>query len=171
MRANGSTFVEQIVRRRRPGGESVFRACCILAGAALAAASFFLFGPFFPIALAVLAAAEYFCLVYGIKEYEYSFLDGEVTFELIRGKRRRKRLFSCSCREISEMAPAPPGGVDKAGFAAVYDVSASASDRDRWFFTAEGTSGRMLVFLSPNERMLGAFGEYLGRKMRSAADK
>ena len=91
MRANGDTFAEQIVRRRRPGGELLFRTGCILAGAALAVIAFFLTGAFFPLALALLAVGEYFFLVYTVKEFEYSFVDGELTVELIRGKRKRRK--------------------------------------------------------------------------------
>ena len=59
MRANGDLFVEQIVRRRRPGGETLFRAGCILAGAVLAVLAFFLLGVFFPLAMAVIALGEF----------------------------------------------------------------------------------------------------------------
>ncbi|MBP5166784.1 MAG: hypothetical protein ILP09_05950, partial [Oscillospiraceae bacterium] len=147
------------------GGELLFRTGCILAGAALAVIAFFLTGAFFPLALALLAVGEYFILVYTVEEFEYSFVDGELTVELIRGKRKRRKLFSCSCRDISRMAPVPAGGPEKTGFAAVRDVSAYAGDKDGWFFTAESQKGKTLVIFSPNERMLGAFREYLGRKM------
>jgi hypothetical protein len=165
LRANGDLFVEQIVRRRRPGGETLFRAGCILAGAVLAVLAFFLLGAFFPLAMAVIALGEYFCFIYAVKEFEYSFFDGELTVEQIRGKRKRKRLFSCSCREISRMAPVSAAGAERAGFASVLDVSAAAGDKDRWFFTAEGPKGKTLVYISPNGRLLDAFREYLGRKM------
>lgn len=166
MTAGTDTFVEQIVRRR-PGDERLFKAGCILAGLVISALALWKLGVFAVLVIAAVAAAEYFCFIYAVKEYEYSLLGGELTVEMIRGRRKRKRMFSCACREISVMAPAGREGGDvKAGCARSYDFSASAADEDRWYFIAERQTGeRTLVYLSPDRRLLGAFKTHLGRKM------
>ncbi len=167
MKTYHDVFVEQLVRRRRPGGELLFRIGAIFLGLILITLAFVLVRNFFPVLFAVVVILEFFAFVYTVKEFEYSFISGDVDVDLIRGKRKRSTVFSGSCREITLMAPCGTHEDALAGdFARRVDASESAKGEGRWFFICQKEDGsRELVYLNPNERLLDAFSGYLGRRM------
>ena len=167
MKTYHDVFVEQLVRRRRPGGETLFRLGAILAGLILITLAFVLARTFFSALFALVVILEFFAFVYTVKEFEYSFISGDLDIDMIRGKRKRRTIFSCSCRDISLMAPC---GSHEEAFAGTFtrttDASESVNGEGRWFLICQREDGsRELVYLTPNERLLDAFSGYLGRKM------
>ncbi len=160
-------FVEQLIRRERPGGEFLFKCGAVLLGLVLITAAFVLAKNFFPFFFALVVILEFFAFVYTVKEYEYSFMNGDVDFDMIQGKRRRKTVNSFSCREVALMAPCEGHEGEMTGhFTSRLDASVSPKAPDRWFIILEREDGnRELLFLSPNERLLAAFKGALGRKM------
>ena len=160
-------FVEQLVRRERPGGEFLFKCGAVLLGFILITAAFVLARDFFPFFFALVVILEFFAFVYTVKEYEYSFMNGDVDFDVIQGKRRRRTICSFSCREAAMMAPCEGHEGDMSGhFTRRLDAAISAKAPDRWFVILEREDGsRELLILSPNERLLAAFKGALGRKM------
>ena len=167
MKTYHDVFVEQLVRRRRPGGEAVFRLGAILVGLILITLAFILVRNFFPVLFALVVILEFFAFVYTVKEFEYSFINGDMDIDMIRGKRKRSAIFSCSCRDISLMAPC--GSHEEAlteTFTRTLDASERAGGEGRWFFICQREDGsRELVYLTPNARLLDAFSGSLGRKM------
>ena len=167
MKTYHDVFVEQLVRRRRPGGEAMFRLGAILLGLILITLAFVLVRNFFPVLFAVVVILEFFAFVYTVKEFEYSFISGDVDIDMIRGKRKRSTVFSCTCRDISLMAPC--GSHEEAlaePFTRTLDASESARSEDRWFLICQREDvTRELVYLNPNDRLLEAFSGYLGRRM------
>jgi hypothetical protein len=165
MKGYNDTFVEQLIRRNRPGGETLFKIGAILIGLILGGLAFWWLGAFFAVIFTVIVILEFFAFVYTVKEYEYSFINGDLDIDMIQGKRKRKQVFSGSCRGISLMAPVedkkPEGN-----FAQTLDFAISPKSPDRWFFIYEKEDGsKSLIYINPNERMLAAFKDYLGRKM------
>lgn len=167
MKTYHDTFVEQLIRRQRPGGEALFKCGAVLLGLILITAAFLFVRNFFPVCFALVVILEFFAFVYTVKEYEYSFINGDVDIDMIQGKRRRKTILSVSCREISRMAPVlEGGGALSETYDRVLDAAEGSNSPDRWYFVLETQDGRReLVYLSPNQRLLKAFKEYLGRKM------
>jgi hypothetical protein len=160
-------FVEQLIRRERPGGEFLFKCGAVLLGLVLITAAFVLARNFFPFFFALVVILEFFAFVYTVKEFEYSFMNGDVDFDVIQGKRRRKTVCSFSCREAVLMAPCEGHDGDMSGhFTLRLDASVSPKAPDRWFIILEREDGnRELLILSPNARLLAAFKGALGRKM------
>ena len=160
-------FVEQLVRRERPGGEFLFRIGAVVLGLVLLAAAYLLARPFFAFFFALLVILEFFAFVYTVKEYEYSFINGDVDVDVIQGRRRRRTECSFSCRSVTVMAPCESAGDRMEGeFTRRLDASVSPKAADRWFLVTEREDGsRELIVLSPNERLLAAFKGYLGKKM------
>lgn len=160
-------FVEQLIRRERPGGEFLFKCGAVLAGLVLITAAFVLARDFFPFFFALVVILEFFAFVYTVKEFEYSFMNGDVDIDQIQGKRRRRTVSSFSCREAVSMAPCEGHEGDLSGhFTGRLDASISPKAPDRWFIILEREDGsRELLILSPNERLLAAFKGALGRKM------
>ena len=160
-------FVEQLIRRERPGGEFLFKCGAVLLGFILITAAFVLARGFFPFFFALVIILEFFAFVYTVKEFEYSFMNGDVDFDMIQGKRRRRTVCSFSCREVTLMAPREGHEAEASGqFTRKLDASISTKAPDRWLIILEREDGnRELVVLSPNERLLAAFKGALGRKM------
>ncbi len=160
-------FVEQLIRRERPGGEFLFKCGAVLLGLVLITAAFVLARNFFPFFFALVVILEFFAFVYTVKEFEYSFMNGDVDFDVIQGKRRRRTVCSFSCREVALMAPCQGHEGELAGqFTGRLDASVSAKAPDRWMIILEREDGsRELLLFSPNERLLAAFKGALGRKM------
>ena len=166
MKTYHDTFVEQLVRRERPGGEFLFRAFAVVLGLILIAAAYFLAGTFFPFFFALIVILEFFAFVYTVKEFEYSFMNGDVDLDVIQGKRRRRTLCSFSCKEVTRMAPCDGGGEPEGEYTRRLDAAVSRKGAGRWYVVTEREDGsRELLLLSPNERLLAAFKAYLGRKM------
>jgi len=167
MKTYHDVFVEQLVRRRRPGGEALFRMGAIFLGLILITLAFALARSFFPVLFALVVILEFFAFVYTVKEFEYSFISGDVDIDMIRGKRKRSTIFSGSCRDIRLMAPCGSHADALTGtFTRTVDAAGSRGGEDRWFFICEKEDGsRELVYLNPNERLLEAFSGYLGRRM------
>ncbi len=160
-------FVEQLIRRERPGGEFLFKCGAVLLGLILITVAFILAGTFFPFFFALIVILEFFAFVYTVKEFEYSFMNGDVDVDLIQGKRRRRTVCSFSCREVTLMAPLDGHEGELGGsFTSRLDAAISKKAPDRWFLILEREDGgRELLILSPNERLLAAFKGALGRKM------
>ena len=160
-------FVEQLIRRERPGGEFLFRCTAVLLGLILIAAAYLLAHSFFPFFFALIVILEFFAFVYTVEEYEYSFSSGDVDVDRIQGRRRRRTRMSFSCKNVTIMAPCQGHEGDLAGdFSRRLDASVSRRAPDRWFLITQREDGsRELLILSPNERLLAAFKGYLGRRM------
>jgi len=160
-------FVEQLVRRERPGGEFLFKCGAIVLGLILITAAIVFLRPVFPFFFALVVILEFFAFVYTVKEYEYSFMNGDVDVDMIQGKRHRRSIMSFNCREVTAMAPFE--GHDQqteSGFTRKVDAAVSAKGAERWFLVVEREDGsRELLILSPNERLLAAFKGALGRRM------
>lgn len=167
MKTYNDTFVEQLIRRERPGGEALFKCGAVLLGLILIAAAFLFARSFFPVLFALVVILEFFAFVYTVKEYEYSFINGDVDVDMIQGKRKRTNVLSVSCKEIGLMAPCGSHAEALQGdFTRTLDASIGPKAADRWFFTVKRQDGTAeLVYLNPNQRLLDAFSGYLGRRM------
>lgn len=167
MKTYHDVFVEQLIRRERPGGETLFKLGAIVGGLLLIGIAFLFAKNFFPVCFAVVIILEFFAFVYTVKEFEYSFINGDIDIDMIQGKRKRKTVFSVSCKEIQALASCDGmDGTLSGEFTRTVDASISKKHADRWYFITERQDGsRELVFFSPNERMLDAFKDYLGKKM------
>ena len=145
----------------------------VLLGLILITAALVLAKSFFPFFFALVVILEFFAFVYTVKEYEYSFMNGDVDVDMIQGKRRRKTVCTFSCREAVLMAPCGGHEGDLSGqFTSRLDASVSPKSPDRWFIILEREDGnRELLLLSPNERLLAAFKGALGRKMEYTLPK
>ena len=166
MKVYHDVFVEQLIRRYRPGGERLFKVGAVFIGLILIAAAFLFIRNFFPVSFAVIVILEFFAFVYTRKEFEYSFINGDVDIDMIQGKRKRSSVFSGSCRDISVMAPCDDKPELAGSFTRTLDASEGKKAENRWYFICERQDGsRELVYFNPNARLLAAFKGALGRKM------
>lgn len=168
MKTYNDTFVEYIVRRRRGGAELLMKLGAVILALVLIGLAYWFFTSIFPFFFAVICILLFFAFKYTVKEFEYSFINGDVDVDRIDGKRKRKTVLSLNCREITEMAEltAEKDPSANGSFVSINDYSEGKGLPGRWYFIAEREDGtRILVYFSPNERMLDAFKLYLGKRM------
>lgn len=171
MQKNRDIFVEELIRKNRAGKEGLFKGAAIVLGLILCGLAFHFFTSIFPFFFAIICILVFFMFRYSVKEYEYSFINGDVDIDQILGKRKRKTVLSCSCRDIKIMEYC---GSRKAegSFTAVIDASISVKTAGRWYFICELEDGnRTVVYLNPSERLLDAFRAYLGSKMKQYGEE
>ena len=162
---NKDVFIEELIRRKRPGGETLFKVGAVILGLILVALAFHFFTSIFPFFFAVIVILEFFLFIYTVKEYEYSFINGDLDIDTILGKRKRKNVLSCAAREIRLMEPVT--GKVEGEFTQVLDASVSPRAPGRWYFICERDDGsRILVYLSPSDRLLRGFKQFIGPRMK-----
>ena len=166
MQNNRDVFVEELIRRSRAGKEGAFKIAAVILGLILCGLAFHFFTSIFPFFFAIICILIFFMFRYSVKEYEYSFISGDVDVDMILGKRKRKTILSCSCRDIKIMEYCGARKIS-GDFTNTIDAAVSARDVNRWYFICELQDGsRTIVYFSPSKRMLDAFKQYLGPKMK-----
>ena len=172
MNTYNDTFVEHIVRRKRGGAELLMKIGYVVLALILIGLAYWFLTSFFPFFFAVILILLFFAFKYTVKEFEYSFINGDVDIDRIDGKRRRRTVLSVNCREIKTMAPCEQGTEISGDFTQTFDYSEGKGCPGRWYFTVEREDEtRLLVYFSPSERLLNAFKLYLGRRMDYVATK
>ncbi len=171
MQTYKDVFVEELIRRSRAGKEGAFKLAAVILGLVLVALAFHYFTSIFPFFFALICILIFFMFKYTVKEFEYSFISGDVDIDMILGKRKRKNVLSCSCREIQIMEYCGSRRIE-GEFTRVLDASISTKSDDRWYFICEREDGsRILVYFNPSERLRDAFRQYLGPKMKDGTKK
>ncbi|NLV51335.1 MAG: hypothetical protein GXY20_11660 [Clostridiales bacterium] len=167
MKKNKDFFIEQLIRRSRGGTETLVKVALVLAGIIILAVLYrFFYASIWPFFLAVVCVLEFFAFNYTVKEFEYSFINGDVSVDKISGKRRRKTVLSLSTKEITHMAPCAAPPTARGDNVTFMDYSINRRSPGLWYFTATREDGtELLVLFNPNERLREAFKSYLGNKM------
>jgi hypothetical protein len=100
-------------------------------------------------------------------EYEYIVTNGDLDIDMIIAQRKRKRIFSGSCKEFDIVAKVGSEyfNQDVQSIKTRIDASSSISSADAYFFTTNYKSQRTLVIFEPNERMLKSFKVFIPRKI------
>lgn len=103
-------------------------------------------------------------------EYEYIFTNGDVDFDVIYGRTRRKRLLSADCRNFEIMAPVKEDyrrELESQNIAKRWDFSSSMRAERQYFAIFNDKTGkRTLVVFEPSDRMRDAMKTYLRNKFR-----
>ncbi len=165
------TFIEKIVVRKKTYKDHMISAAMIFAGIIL----FFglqmiqILAQFF---LLIAAAIVYFLYQFITSrnvEFEYIVTNGELDIDMIIAQRKRKRIFSSSCKEFEILAKLKGGlqdrrveGVKKKIFAI-----SSIESEDVYFALLNYKGEQTAVFFEPNEKMLKSFKLFIPRKIES----
>ncbi len=158
-------FVEQLIRCKRLGFEGFCKLGAVILGLVLVALSFHFLTSIFPFFFALICILIFFMFKYTVKEYEYSLIAGDFGIDIIRGKRKRKTVYTCSTKDIKELAPCGAES-KKEGFSTVLDASIAVKSEDRWRMICEKEDGsRTLIYFNPNDRLKNALKPFLGARM------
>lgn len=158
------TYVEWLVKRKTPAYMSLLKfltiilaACFILLG--------FLFVPAMIIGI-ILAVAAYFVILNADLEYEYLYVDKELTVDKVLAKSRRKRVAVFDIGKMEILAPVKSWHLDnyKNRQDKVVDYSSGEEKQPdiRYVFYYDG---QKKVIFEPNEEMIKAITTVAPRKV------
>ena len=91
-------------------------------------------------------------------EFEYAYFDGEIAFDRIRAKSKRKHLIDVDLKSVEKMGRPGDEELQKLKVAKIRDYSVSKSDPNTIYiyFKDERTGDNNILFFTPNQKMLDA---------------
>ena len=100
-------------------------------------------------------------------EYEYIVTNGELDIDIIISKRKRKRIFSASCKDFDIVSPVKSSRFDQSvqSISNRIDASSSIDSPDAYFITLNYKGEKTLVIFEPTEKMLNNFRIFIPRKV------
>ncbi len=161
------TYVEVMVKRRTspflgPGrilSYALAIACLLIA----------ILGSFvFFIGAIIFAAVAYFVIPRFDIEYEYLYIDKEISIDKIMSKEKRKHVYTVDLNRMQLMAPVTSHELDsyRARGVKSYDFTSGTEDANKYSIVYEGASeGTVLVDIEPNGEMLRAIKNVFPRKI------
>lgn len=100
-------------------------------------------------------------------EFEYTILGGELTFEIIYGRRQRKKYYSAKLNQIEKLAPVEGKTLTQNDFPGVTRevfCAAKMSNPKTWYaIVKEEDGGKTLLFFEVTEKAEKALRFYAGR--------
>ena len=149
-------FVEQIVKRRISISGILLRMLFIFLTLAGLMSMMILGMLGFTIAI-LLGYATYLVWAYTSVEYEYSFLNGELSVDKIIGQRKRKSIANYDIKEAEIVAPLVSDAVVRASSNAIIkDYSTRINNNDVYAMIINNSNGKFKVVFEPNEKVLEA---------------
>lgn len=105
----------------------------------------------------LLGYAAYLVWSYTSVEYEYSFLNGELSIDKIMGQRKRKSIADYDIKEAEVIAPVMSEQVIRASMNAVLkDYSSGSKNGDVYAMIINNANGKTKVLFEPNEKVIEA---------------
>ena len=169
---NQDSFIEKIVKRRKQPKDFIMIFLILIAAVVLMfVLSLFqelLMMLFFPILAGVVFGVYYFITGLSI-EYEYIATNDDITIDKIIAKRKRKRIFSDSCKSFSVIGPVTSRAFDssKRKEVRVLDLSGDPLSKENWFFVAKTDKQQVLIVFEPDERIIQTFKRHNPRAIQS----
>lgn len=162
-------FLEKIVRRKRTVQDSIFIAGIILVSLLLimiAGSIKFLSS----LLLIIIAGIGYFAYVF-IRgrniEYEYIVTNGDLDIDMIIAQRKRKRIFTGSCKDFEVVAKMTSGQYDhnRQNIKKRIQAVTAMDSQDVYFISTVKDGEKVIVFFEPHVKMIESFKKYIPRKV------
>lgn len=102
-------------------------------------------------------------------EFEYVVTNGDLDIDKIISRRKRKRIFSASCKEFDIVARVSTGDFASAmqNAKTKIDASSTPNSPDAYYVTLNYKGERTIVIFEPDDRMLNNFKTFIPRKVLS----
>ena len=158
------TYVEWLVKRKTPAYMTLLKILTIMLTVCFVLLGFFLL-PAMIIAV-LLGVAAYFVYLNSDVEYEYLYVDKELTVDKVLAKSRRKRVATYDLGKIEILAPIKSWHLDNYKNRTDKTVDYSSGEEkqpDRRF--AFFYDGKQRVLIEPNEEMIKAMQTVAPRKV------
>ena len=165
------TFMEKIVAKRKGIKDSLITAGIVFAAMVLIMLSLSIkvisqlgIGAFIAAGIAYLA---YRLITSRNVEFEYIVTNGDIDIDKIISRRKRKRIFSASCKEFDILSRVKSNSFSQSvqSIKNRIDASSSLDSPDAFFATLNYKGEKTLLIFEPDERMLNNFKIYIPRKM------
>lgn len=100
-------------------------------------------------------------------EFEYTVTNGELDIDKITSRRKRKRIFSASCKEFDILSRVKSNSFSQSvqSIKNRIDASSSLDSPDAFFATLNYKGEKTLLIFEPDERMLNNFKLSIPRKI------
>lgn len=154
--ANGDTFCEVLVKRKRGTFETVKAALAIVAGILFSLAIILLIPMFFILLIPIWALVVFVVRMQKL-EYEYIFTSGDLDIDALIGNYKRKNRMSLSMENMTLIAPENSHDLD--GYRGNpnyhrYDFSANDAMQTNYIIIGNWNNQQISVKFTPNERLL-----------------
>lgn len=149
------TYVELLVKKPELKAASWLHNIMIGLGAVL-----FLIGLFSKFLIAIfgllLCGAAYVLMQNACIEYEYLYLDKELSVDKIKNQSKRKSVAAYDISTLEVMAPRGSHRLDSYGSLKVKDYSSEREDGEAFELVVEGKNGRERIIIDTNEELVKA---------------
>lgn len=168
----GDVFLEYMVRKKATPVTILLKCLIFLAGGLIFAASLFFVGAPMVGSFSLLIGVGG---IYGAwvlassqnVEYEYIYTNGEIDFDKIIAKRRRKRMITIRISSFEEFDKFDPAKQNLSKFEVKYDASVSLTEPDTYFVTFHNKDGKSCILLfNPGERLIETITSVYRRRIR-----
>ncbi len=156
----GDTFLEQIVKKRDTVKESIIRFLIIFAGVVIFIASLLFLGNQFvgPFSLLIGVGGIYFAWYFasGLNlEFEYIYTNGEIDFDKISAKRKRKRIVTVRISSFDDFGKFDAQKYKNQRYDVTINASVSLLDPETHYATFRNRDGKSCILMfTPNEKLL-----------------
>ncbi len=162
-------FMEKIVKRRKSAVDSVIIAATIVVGLLLImiVGSVSFLQTFMPVLLVAIGYLGYMLIRNRNVEYEYIVTNGDLDIDMIIAQRKRKRVFSGSCKDFEIVAKMTSGEYNQSyeGIKNRLNAVTSMESNEVYFISTVKDGEKMLVFFEPHPKMIESFKKYIPRKV------
>jgi len=162
-------FLEKIVKRKKTVMDSaIIAGIIILAILLIMILSSFKFLQTF--SLFIIVGIGYLAFMFMRSrsiEYEYIVTNGDLDIDMIIAQRKRKRIFSGSCKDFDVVAKLTSGQYDHNTQSIKKRILAISSmeSKDVYFATLVKDGQKTLIFFEPHAKMIESFKKYIPRKV------
>ena len=100
-------------------------------------------------------------------EFEYIVTNGDLDIDKITSRRKRKRIFSASCKEFDVLSHVKSNSFSQSvqSIKNRIDASSSIDSPDAYFATLNYKGQKTLLIFEPDERMMNNFKIFIPRKI------
>lgn len=162
-------FIEKIVTKKKNAKDSAITLAIIVVGLILSMIifSFKVTSSFAPFIIVGLIYGAYRLITTRNIEFEYAVTNGDLDIDKIISQRKRKRIFSASCKDFEIVAK--PASVyftqDMKNINKQIHAVSSIDSPDVYFVSLNYKGEKTVVYFEPDKRMLDAFKTYIPRKV------
>lgn len=166
-------FMEKIVPKRKDAKDKLIVAVIVFLTSIITLAVLMIKIPLISdLGLSIFIAAGLIYLAFRLitsrnVEFEYIVTNGDLDIDKIISKRKRKRIFSASCKDFDIVARTKSNSFSQSVQALKnrIDASSSPSSPDAFFVTLNYKGEKTLLIFEPDERMLNSFKTFIPRKV------
>ena len=164
-------FIEKIVARKKTMLDTAFAALMMLAGFVVVLVVFNVpqLSSYGLLLTAGIVYVTFRFITSRNIEYEYSVTNGDLDIDTIISQRKRKRIFSASCKDFDIVArrKSDKYSGDVMKIAKRIEAISSLDSEDVFFAVLNYKGEKTIVFFKPDERILNSFTTFIPRKVFS----